>query len=450
MRIKHLLYCVLIAGAGVLQSCDDFLDIQPVGKVIPKTGKEYRALLTKAYDDVPEDRGLTTFRTDEMKMDGSSNEDRNAYFDIWSWNDNAPQETTTSFSWRTFYHTIYVANYIIAHQNRITDASTAEIHQMVGESYMLRAYMHFILVNLYGEPYTHCNPNTTLAIPLKLDTDVDAVLKRTTVGKVYEQINADIDQAEQYLNIDTWESGKTYRFNRLSAKALRARVALYMGEWQRALDAAKQVLTEKDTLVDLNTSKTLPNHYQSPEAIVSLEQVMTSNFFNAGKPSAGLLKKYKSGDLRKSKYYKQVTASNSTLLKGGTNEYRCTFRTADFYLIAAEAWNELNRQDSACVYLTKLIGKRYNPTQFAIQKEALQQMNQEKLRQEIADERLRELAFEGHRWFDLRRTNRPTLMKEFDGTTYTLQENDSRYTLRIPSEAISGNPDLESDSIANK
>ena len=196
MKIRHLLYGILAVGALTLQSCDDFLDIQPIGKVIPKTGAEYRALLTKAYDDVPEDRGLATFRSDEMKMDGASSEDYNAYFDIWSWNDDAPQETTSSFSWRTFYHTIYVANYIIEHQEKITEASTEEIRQLVGESYMLRAYMHFILVNLYGAPYTHCDPATTLAVPLKLDTDVDAVLKKATVGQIYEQINRDIDQAE--------------------------------------------------------------------------------------------------------------------------------------------------------------------------------------------------------------------------------------------------------------
>ena len=39
-------------------SCDDFLDITPTGKVIAKTGKEYRALLTYEYKNFPEDRGL--------------------------------------------------------------------------------------------------------------------------------------------------------------------------------------------------------------------------------------------------------------------------------------------------------------------------------------------------------------------------------------------------------
>ena len=63
-------------------------------------------------------------------------------------------------------------------------------------------------------------------------------------------------------------------------------------------------------------------------------------------------------------------------------------------------------------------------------------------REEIYAVRLRELAFEGHRWFDLRRTTRPELTKTYGNETYTLNANDSRYTLRIPSAAIAANPGL--------
>ena len=69
-------------------------------------------------------------------------------------------------------------------------------------------------------------------------------------------------------------------------------------------------------------------------------------------------------------------------------------------------------------------------------------MSQEKLVTEILKERARELAFEGHRWFDLRRTTRPEIKKEIEDVTYTLVQDDSRYTLRIPQSATNANPDL--------
>ena len=70
-------------------------------------------------------------------------------------------------------------------------------------------------------------------------------------------------------------------------------------------------------------------------------------------------------------------------------------------------------------------------------------MGRDELLQEIYDERTRELAFEGHRWFDLRRTTRPRIEKVIDGKTYILEKDDARYTLRIPQAAIDANPELQ-------
>ena len=60
----------------------------------------------------------------------------------------------------------------------------------------------------------------------------------------------------------------------------------------------------------------------------------------------------------------------------------------------------------------------------------------------VLQERYLEFPIEGHRWFDLRRSTRPRLEKVLDGTRYVLEENDARYTLAIPKEAIEANPGL--------
>ena len=69
------------------------------------------------------------------------------------------------------------------------------------------------------------------------------------------------------------------------------------------------------------------------------------------------------------------------------------------------------------------------------------QLSTEELIQEILDERARELAFEGHRWYDLRRTTQPALMRTYDGVTYTLTPE--KYTMRFPTEAVEANPEIE-------
>ena len=65
---KKLYITFALLGSLLITSCDSFLDIQPIGKVIPNTLSEYRALLTEAYSQPLFDRGVTEFRTDEVIM----------------------------------------------------------------------------------------------------------------------------------------------------------------------------------------------------------------------------------------------------------------------------------------------------------------------------------------------------------------------------------------------
>ena len=429
-------------------SCDSFLDIQPTGKVIAKTGEEYRALLTGVYNNFPDDRSLTVFRTDEMTLDPATttNEDLNSYFDIWTWNDITPDENTASYSWRRFYHTIYIANYIIEHQSEITEAKADEIRQMVGEAYMLRAYSHFILVNLFGEPYTHCNPGTTLAVPLSVVADVDAILSRSTVEAIYGQILSDIAAARQNLNVETWETTLNYRFNTISAEAFRSRVCLYMGNWQEALTAAKAVIEAHPELEDLTkTGYTMPDSYKSVEAITSLEQVMKSAYKGAGNPTVDFINSFRSGDLRKNRFFKAQTSRLYTLLKGENQLCRSTFRSAEAYLTAAEAAARLGDLTEAVNLITPLIQHRYLAAMQSRVSTEISAMNQDELIDFILSERAHELCYEGHRWFDLRRTTQPRIEKTYNDVTYILEEHDSRYTMPIPTEALSANPGLASE-----
>ena len=442
MKIKTLLLSVLAAFA--LTACDDFLDITPTGKVIAKTGDEYRALLTYEYKYFAKDRYMTTLRTDEMLMDmvKTSSTDKDAYLDLWRWKDEAPSPTTSYFSWRTYYHTIYIANYVIGHQHEITNATKEEINQLVGESYMLRAYCHFLLVNLYAEPYTHCTPAGTRGVPMQLKADVNAIPASSSVEAVYQQVLSDLNEAEKYLNVEVWEEGKNYRFNKVSAQALRARTYLYMGQWEEALKAATTVLETHNQLEDLTTnSYTLPNSYKSVENIVALERFSSNLYTAINIPSPDFISMYRTGDQRRTKFYKRVTSSTYSLQKGGSDDNACSFRTSEMYLIAAEASARLDSLDKAVSYLVPLMEKRLNQSAYQTTLELVNNMTQEELIQEILDERARELAFEGHRWYDLRRTTQPALMRTYDGGTYTLTPE--KYTMRFPTEAVEANPEIE-------
>ena len=399
-------------------------------------------MLTNEYKSFSKDRYMTTIRTDELRLTGqTSSDDRDSYLDLWLWKDENPSPTTTYFSWRNYYHSIYIANYIIEHQDEIKDAAVKDVRQLVGEAYMMRAYNHFLLVNLYAEPYTYCTPATTRGVPMMLEANVNAIPPSSSVEAVYQQVLADISAAADYLNVAQWPEGKNYRFTTVSAEALRARTYLYMGRWQDALTVAERVIATHGELEDLNLSTSLlPDNFKSVENIVALEQFSSNMSTVINFPSADFISMYRTGDQRKSKYFKKATSTTYTLLKKDENSY-CSFRSAEAYLTAAEAAAQLNDLPKAIDLLKPLMQKRLNASAYATTLTLMESMTQAELLQEIYEERARELAFEGHRWYDLRRTTQPVLTHTFAGETYTLTPE--KYTMRFPTEAVESNPEIE-------
>lgn len=443
--MRKVVSLMILACLVTLAGCDKYLDIQPVGSVIPNSLEEYRALLSRAYKNVSalSARGMACLRSDEMQI-RDDEYDQSYYGDIERWNDLAPSPYTTQFEWGKYYNILFIANHVIESKGDIIEGTPAEVDQLVGEAYLLRAYMHFSLVNLFGQPYTKPGAAETKSIPLKFDTDLEKVLSKNTVGEVYESILADIESARGLINKDTWETKYSYRFNTLSVAAFQSRTALYMGQWQKAYDASEAVLAKKSSLEDLNSeSPVLPNHFESVESITALEISLSNTISRGSLARAAFLALYAEGDQRVDLYFESPDSDgNRKNKKSGYNQFACSFRVAEMYLNSAEAAANLNKLPESRTRLLQLMQKRYTPEAYAAKETAVNAMNQPELIKEILDERARELAYEGHRWFDLRRTTRPRIEKILDGKSYVLEQDDARYTLPIPKDAIAANPGL--------
>lgn len=445
---KAYLYTLLICIGGstlLLSSCDKFLDIRPVGKVIPNSLSEYRSLLTKAYDQTTSDKAVCEMRTGNIIINNDEY-DQASYIDIETWNDISPKATAYAFDWAHYYSAIYYTNAIISKKDEITGADTKEINQLVGEAYLLRAAVYFTLVNLYGQPYTQEGAPDSKAVPLRLGTDLEEVSSRNTVQEIYNAILNDIYSARNLLNQKEWEEKYLYRFNTLSADALESRVCLYIGNWKQAYDAAEKVLAVKATLEDYNdASGKVANQFQSKEVINAYEKIQSTQTVRASRATADFYHSFDATtDLRIAKYFGDADENGNYPIKktDGTTAYRCSFRTGEMYLNAAEAAARLNQLSQARTRLLALLKRRYTPEEYERQVAQINQMQQADLLKKILSERSKELAFEGHAWFDLRRTDRPAINKTRNETQYTLQKDDPRYTLRIPKEAVEANPGL--------
>jgi hypothetical protein len=420
--------------------CDRFLDIQPEGKVIPTTVEDYRKVLTSAYSKYPAHRSLSALRTDEVNIDENTS-DFISYREIAMWKDSNTDQATTEFPWVSFYSVIFYLNQIINEGSK-TMAESPEKQQILAEAYALRAYTYFDMVNLYGKSYNSATAATDRGVPVTLDIDLEQVLKPSTVQEVYNQVHADMTKAEGMMVEQKQTAGMNYRFSKVSLLALQARTALYQGDWNKALSYAEQALAIKGDISDLNTANTAPNHYASIESILALDNAFNSSVQNLSFASAELLSKYNSTTDKRFGLYFEKNGSKYKVIKGGNSDFRVSFRTSELYFIKSEALLKQNRLDEAKEALLNVLKNRYTADGYSSVQGQINPMNATEFMSFILDERLREFALEGQRWFDLRRADQKKISHTVNGQEYILQQNDPRYTIEYPMSAKRNNPNL--------
>ncbi|MEO4007059.1 RagB/SusD family nutrient uptake outer membrane protein [Flavobacterium sp. CAU 1735] len=433
-------YIILAVAAIGMTGCDDYLDIKPEGKVIPETLQDFRAVMTRAYGVYPQHKSLTTLRGDELSL--NEFDDQLTYIkDIYIWKDANPDPATTGFQWGQLYNAVFYTNVVINDGSSKIPASD-EKNQLLGEAHALRALTYFDLVNLFSKPYNVATSGSDRGVPLALQVDLEQDFIPESVANIYNQILYDIDQAKGLLNQSTQTTGLNYRFSKAAIYALEARVRLYRNEWQNALDAANTALTYKNQLVDLNTTSTFPNKYNTVESVMALEDDFINSLKNASFASADLIGAFnQTGDLRFPLYF-QASGSRFRFLKGGEQEQKCTFRTAELYLIKAEALVKSGDLSQAKATLLTLAQKRYTPAAYTPLETQVNAMAADAFTSFLYEERRREFTVEGHRWFDLRRVNQKQIVHQLDGENYTLIQNDPRYTIPYPKNAQLNNPNL--------
>lgn len=420
--------------------CDRFLDIQPEGKIIPMDVEDYRKVLTSAYAKYPIHRSLVALRTDELNVDENTS-DFIAYREIAMWKDTNNDSSTIEFPWVSFYSVVFYLNQIINEGSK-TMAESPEKKQILAEAYALRAYVYFDMVNLYGKPYNAATASQDRGVPINLEIDLEQVLKPSSVQEVYNQIHADTKKADELMVEQKQVSGINYRFSKVALLAFEARTALYEGDWNKALGYSDQVLAIKGELSNLNTSNTAPNHYASVESIMALDNAFNSAVQNLSYASSDLISKYNTATDKRFAIYFEKNNNKYKVIKGGSSDFRVSFRTSELYFIKSEALVKLNRFDEAKETLLKVAKNRYNAAGYSSVQNDINAMSSTEFMNFMMDERFREFALEGQRWFDLRRLNQKKITHTINGQEYTLLQNDVRYTIEFPKSAKKNNPFL--------
>ncbi|MRJ10102.1 RagB/SusD family nutrient uptake outer membrane protein [Ornithobacterium rhinotracheale] len=441
--MKKILITLSLISSFAMISCDDYLDIQPKDRVIPTTLQEYRELLTSGYNAFPNAKSKASVRTDELEIN-PKDFSANNYKDIFLWNDRDYDAETSEFSYDLLYRSIFYANEVINHAGELQ--SNEEQKQLLAEAHALRAYTYFELVNLFAKPYD-AQQTDEKGVPIVLTTDLEKENRPESIAKIYALIEDDLAKAESLMQNEKADEKAPYRFSKISLNALISRVALYKGEWQKSADYANKVLAKNNNLLDLNKNddNILPNQIKSPENIMALDYAVDSKVRQLAFVSDELLKLYdQNDDLRFSLYYTQVKDSDKyQTVKGNNTDFKCSFRIGEIMLVKAEALLKLKQENEAKEVLNQLAKTRYNAEGLKKFSENLNSLNGENLWIEFMNERQREVAFEGYRWFDLRRNDQKEITHTYNNVKKVLQKNDPRYTIAFPKSARQENPFLQ-------
>ena len=408
IRYKRiLLYLTYIIVAG---GCSKALDTEPELYVDETTSivdkKSADAALIGAYNSLSQNNNQgATFRYvvnlagDNIKWVGNSPTNRE--FDVY---DIFATNGRVSELWAAIYKTINISNNIIAAVPSVQDItfSASDRDKSRGEAFFLRAYSYFDLVRLWGNIPIQTTPTKTAA-------DADGI-GNSAAAQVYQQIKRDLDSAENLLP----PTINRNRANQFTAKALKARLFLYLKDWENAEAYATSVINTTGfslgaTYGQFFASKNTSESIFEIDYTVNNANSWASNWFasniTGGKKEflptddfIALVNNPNTGGNRTSLLLtvSGVTYGNMNFKIATGEDQVYAIRLAELYLIRAEARAEKATPDitGGLQDLNKIRARANVPAIVIV-------ADKNELVDKILQERRIELAYESHRWFDL-------------------------------------------------
>jgi hypothetical protein len=320
--------------------------------------------------------------------------------------------TTIGNIWDAIYDGINRANTVIARVPSVAGLSADERDRLMGEAYFNRALMYHDLVKVFGG-----NNATDLGVPIRTTptTSIEETfnVSRATVGAVYTQIYADLAQAANLLPDD----GQTRRPSLGAVIALRARVELYQKNYAASLVDATSVIDDfgyrlaprYSDLFTADGSDTPEDIFRltfTPQDANEVGFYYLSRTFGGRReiaPTGALRSLYEATDTRRDWNISFDPRNRRYGSKYPTpigSEDLHVIRLAEVYLIKAEDEAQLNLLPEAVATLN-VVRARAGASLYVFGTAGVT------TKQEIIDlvikERRLELAFEGHRFPDLKR-----------------------------------------------
>ncbi len=413
---------LLTIFAWVLVGCEDILDTQP-------------------YDGVPSDEAITNARGVENAINGCYSAMQSVGYyarhyivfgdlaaDNLTWtgtHDGYDQVNRNSILadnvhvegiWSSIYTAINRVNNVVVQIPGVEDMDQDSKNEAIAELRFLRALHHYNLMRMFGPIPVRTEPATeeeeSLNVPrVSITTEDEESLS------VLDQINSDLDFAIENMSPVIFRG----RASRAAAEALKARVSLHEYFINDDISHLEDAVTYSTNVID-NYNLELETDFgflfsgeSNTESIfevafTEVEDNRLSFYFfptsMSGRreiaPTQSLFDSYADDDERRDVSIQMdgedLYGNKYTDIETGTDNVY-VFRLAEMYLIRAEAEALMEGDVDQIQSDINEIRERAGLLETTVS-------NYDVLLLEIETQRRKEFAFEGHRWFDLVRTNR--------------------------------------------
>lgn len=365
--------------------------------------------------------------------------------------------------WVASYKVINTANTVVEKVGPM-DIDQEMKDQFIGEAKFLRGLIYFNLVRLWGD----------VPLSTKSTTTLDGLqIPRSPATEIYDFIIDDFLAAKSLLPL-TYASTEKGRATKGAAMTMLCNVYLALERYQEAANEA-QAVTDLGiySLMDQYSDIFATENENGPESIFEIQYMITpegglgSSYAGFMAPSSkggygdnpvtkNLYDVYPQGDLRRDvNIYQDLTAPASIKEPFYVNKYDergpevgdngdnyIITRYADLLLMHAEALNALNENDNNAYNLFNQVRRRaYGlPTSLESSIDLQLGLTQEQFLDSVLLERRKELAFEGHRRFDLLRTGK--LVEAINASNPDILVEEKHLLFPIPQTERLVNPNL--------
>ena len=426
---------ILLTGCKKLT---DVIDRNPPNNLVPEnvahTAEGARNLLNGAYAML-HDQYYYMHISEMIPATMSGYMARNGFLVNLQFRDNnvQPDLADVNNSWIAIYKLINQANWVIQLVEELPEGemSQAEKNSITAQARALRAMGHFDALRFFGQYY---DVNSAFGVIIRTEpvNFTTRYIARSTVAEVYEQVLSDLDFAIQ----NGPAFSKPIFMSGLAAKALKARVLLFKGEYAAAATTADEVISSNARSLSPTYDKVFSDGFNSSEMIFmrATDEVtftLDRKKFTYGSRhgiASPLFKNLMAGDPRIAATY---SPANSAILKVNNDTFFSPtyfLRLSQMYLIKAEALARSGAAlDEAKAPLLVVRSRAFGSPQTSAA------ATMDELLDEIYKEIVKELAFEnGSEWFAAIRFNKIMTIKP----TVTSQD---QFILPIPEAEIQGN-----------